>query len=93
MAEADLAFRRMAGPLMPIYYSKKVQLLAFNKAKSTHPGEDGMQDDYIERKELQPFLAYCLKYFAYYFLFKNLDEDNDERLRVTDFTRGLLQLR
>lgn len=24
VAEADLAFRRMAGPLLPIYYSKKV---------------------------------------------------------------------
>ena len=30
LAEADLAFRRMAGPLLPIYYSKKVQLLAFH---------------------------------------------------------------
>jgi hypothetical protein len=67
--------------------------LAFNQAKQTVPGENGQQDEYIERGELKPFLAYVRKYFGYYFLFKNLDNDNDDRLRVNDFVEGLLKLR
>ncbi len=33
IAEADLAFRRMGGPMIVIYYAKKVQLMAFNAAR------------------------------------------------------------
>ena len=73
LAEADLAFRRLGGPYLPLYYSKKVQLLAFNQAKTSVPGENGQQDDYIERSELQTFLKYCVLYFGYYFMFKLLD--------------------
>lgn len=89
LAEADLAFRRMGGPYLPLYYSKKVQLLAFNQAKTSVPGENGQQDDYIERSELQTFLKYCVIYFGYYFMFKILDSDNDERLKVNDFISEL----
>lgn len=62
-------------------------------AKKTVPGENGQQDEFIERSELQAFLTWTLKYFGYYFMFKNLDTDNDDRLRVNDFVAGLLQLR
>ena len=33
-----------------------------------------------------------MKYFEYYFLFKNLDQDNDERLKVNDFTNSITLL-
>jgi hypothetical protein len=34
LAEADLAFRRIGGPLIAVYYTKKVLLMAFNKARN-----------------------------------------------------------
>ena len=34
LAEADLAFRRIGGPLMAVYYTKKVLLMAFGKARN-----------------------------------------------------------
>ncbi len=34
-----------------------------------------------------------MKYFGYYFLFKNLDSDNDDRLKVNDFIEGINLLR
>ena len=38
---------------------------------------------------MQYFFKYLLKYFEYYFLFKNLDQDNDERLKVQDFLTSI----
>lgn len=56
LAEADLAFKRMGGPVMVLYYSKKVQIMAFNFAKDLNPGTDENQDDYIEFAEFKVFL-------------------------------------
>jgi len=36
--------------------------------------------DFIEQQEFRFYLEHILKYFGYYFLFKKLDTDNDERL-------------
>ena len=35
LAECELAIRRVGGPLIPVYYSKKAILMAFNKAKQS----------------------------------------------------------
>ena len=41
---------------MVIYYSKKVQIMAFNFAKDLNTGTDENQDDYIEFSEFKVFL-------------------------------------
>lgn len=67
--------------------------MAFNFAKDLNPGVDENQDDYIEFSEFKVFLQKIIEYFSYYFLFKKLDTDNDERLKVEDFVHGVAQLR
>jgi Ca2+-binding EF-hand superfamily protein len=67
--------------------------MAFNAAKSSVPAENGTKDDYIERSELLAFLVALKKYFACYYMFKKLDEDNNERLEIYDFISGLMKLR
>lgn len=61
---------------------------AFKVARASNPSSNELEDEYIEYSEFKVFLQYLLLYFGYYFIFKSLDIDNDERLKIDDFIAG-----
>jgi hypothetical protein len=68
-------------------------MIAFKIAKNSNPGTNEAEEDYIEFSEFHIFLKYLFQYFGYYFIFKSLDNDNDERLKVDDFISGIVILK
>ena len=44
----------------------------------------------MEKSEFKTFLFFIHKYFGYYFMFKSLDLDFDDRITIDDFIREMV---
>jgi hypothetical protein len=44
----------------------------------------------MEKSEFHTYLYFIIRYFGYYFMFKSLDLDFDERVKVDDFIREMV---
>ena len=59
-------------------------------ARNSIPGKTQTNDDYMEKSEFKTFLFFIHKYFGYYFMFKSLDLDFDDRITIDDFIREMV---
>ena len=59
--------------------------MAFNAAK-----QNNSEESYIDKKHFRLFIESILQYFANYYLFKKLDLDYDERIKIEDFINGIM---
>ncbi len=88
MAEVDGALLRIGGPLKVVYYAKKATLLAFKKSKNSTKTNRNKGEDYLEFEELKVFFAHLKLYFEFFYMFKKLDINNDNRIDIFEFKNG-----
>ena len=59
------------------------------KAHSKSKEEDSVADDFVQKKEFRIFLLYLRQYFEYFFMFKKLDRESDNKLNVEEFKQAI----
>ncbi len=85
LAEVDGGLLRIGGPLKVVFYAKKATLLAFKKSKNTIKTSRNKGEDYLEIEELKTFFTNLRQYFEYFYMFKKIDVNNDNRIDVFEF--------
>jgi len=89
LAEVDKSIREVL-QIDAVFDAKPAIMRAFQAAKDkdTKSKRGDLGDDYIEFKEFRFFLLSLRQYFEYWNAFMRVDDDNDRRISLEEFTEA-----
>lgn len=90
LAEVDKGIRDIL-QLDDIFNAKPAIMRAFQASKNYVP-DNGYGPDYVQRKEFRILLQYLRHYFELWVMFETIDQEEDRRVDLEEFTAALPKL-
>ena len=88
LAEVDKGMRDVI-QIPTLFNLKPVLMRAFQAAKGKLKSKTKHGDDYVSKAEFRYLLLYLRQYYEYWVAFDRIDDDDDRRVSIEEFTKAV----